>query len=336
LGADPAQIPAGVSEQAALFRSLLSGRRVLILLDDARDSTHIAMLLPGTAGSAVIVTSRKPLTELEGACRLPLADLDRTQSLELLTRIIGPERVSAEVQAAETVAELCAGLPLALRIVGARLATRPHWRIADLADRLADATTRLDELTIGDLSVRDTFAGSYTKLRSGSGPVTPARAFRLLGLWTGPDISSPAAAALFGVDLTAAERALETLLDEHLLQAAGSAGRYRFRDLLGVYAAERAREEEPPAATQAAVGRLLAWYLHSAMAANQAITPGNHPVLLGPPPEGVQPSEPPDADQAVRWFRTELSNLHAATQVAAARQDHKTAWKLTSALGAFT
>lgn len=305
LGADPAHIPAGVSERATMFRSLLSGRRVLILLDDARNSTHVAMLIPGTAGSAVIVTSRNPLTELQRACRVPLAAFSKIQSIELLTRIIGSARVQAEVQAAETVVELCAGLPLALRIVGSRLVTRPHWTIADLAERLAEPTTRLDELAVGDLSVRATLTASYTNLRSGSGPITPARAFRLLGLWTGPDISTPAAAALFGVDLSAAEHVLETLMDGHLLQAAGTAGRYRLRDLLGIYAAERAREEESPAEIQAAIGRLLAWYLHSVMA----------------------------PDQAVRWLRTELPNLHTAAQVAAAHHDHETAGKLAAALG---
>jgi DNA-binding SARP family transcriptional activator len=331
LGADPARIPSGESERAALFRSMLAGRRVLILLDDARDSGHIASLLPGTAGCAVIVTSRNPLADLPGARRLELGAMTGGQALELLSRIIGAERVQAEARAAAEVAGLCAGLPLALRIAGSRLAARPHWRIEDLAARLT-GPGRLDELAVGALSVRASFAASYAGLRGDRAGLTPARAFRLLGLWEGPDISPPAAAALFGVDVAAAEKALEALLDRHLLEPAGSAGRYRLQDLLGVYAAERAREEEPRAERHARVGQLLAWYLHSTVAADQVMAPGTRPVPLGRPPEGVRPSQPSGPDQAAGWLEAELPNLHAAVRAAAARQDHETAWQLAAAL----
>ena len=165
----------------------------------------VAPLLPGAAGCAVIVTSRNPLADLPGARRLPLAALTSGQALELLSRIIGADRVRAEASAA-AVAELCAGLPLALRIAGSRVAARPHWWVKDLAERLAGAAARLDELTVGDLSVRASFAVSYANLRAGPAAITPARAFRLLGLWGGPDISTPAAAALSGVDAAAARR----------------------------------------------------------------------------------------------------------------------------------
>jgi DNA-binding SARP family transcriptional activator len=276
LGVDPAQISAGEPERAAWFRSVLAGRRMLILLDDARDSSQVAPLLPGAAGCMVVVTSRSPLADLPGACRLPLETLASAEALELLSRITGAPRLRAEAGSAAKVAELCAGLPLALRIAGARLAARPHWKVKDLADRLAATTARLDELTVGDLSVRASFAASYARLRADPGGLAPARAFRLLGLWAGPDISTHAAAALFGVDPPAAEHALETLLDSHLLQPGRSAGRYRCHGLLGVYAAERAREEDSPADTDAAMSRLLAWYSRGAVAAGQAITPGPH------------------------------------------------------------
>ena len=292
-------------------------------------------LMPGTAGSAVIVTSRDHLIDLQGATRLSLVSLNTAQSLELLSEIIGADRVKAETQAAKTVAELCVGLPLALRIAGSRLATRPHWRIADLAVRLADSTDRLDELSVGDLSVRATFAVSYTNVRSCPELIASARAFRLLGLWPGPDISTPAAAAVFGVDLSTAEQALETLLDEHLLQAAGSAERYRLHGLPSVYAAERAREEESMTERQAAIRRLLAWYLHSAVAADEVMAPGNHPVPLGPLPEGIDPYQPSDSDQALQWLKTELRNLHAAAKMAAVHHYHETAWRLAAALRIF-
>jgi DNA-binding SARP family transcriptional activator len=335
LGGDPAQIPYGEAERAARFRSVLAGRRVLIVLDDARDSGQVVPLLPGVTGCAVIVTSRSPLADLPNVCQLSLKPLTSGQALELLSRIVGSPRLRAEAGPAANVAELCAGLPLAVRIAGARLAARPHWQVKELADRLADTAARLDELAVGDLSVRASFAASYVRLRADPGGLAPARAFRLLGLWAGPDISTPAVAALLGVDPHAAEHALETLLDSHLLQAGRSAGRYHCNGLLSVYAAERAREEDSPADTDAAMQRLLAWYLHSAVAASQAMAPGARPIPLGPLPEGLPPCEPYVPAQAVAWLTAELPNLRAAAQTAAAREDHQTSWKFTAVLSSF-
>jgi DNA-binding SARP family transcriptional activator len=335
LGADPAQIPVGVTARAAQFRSILAGRRVLIVLDDARDGAQIAPLLPGVAGCAVIVTSRNPLADAPAARRLQLASLASDQAIELLSKIIGSGRLRAEAPAAARVAELCAGLPLALRIAGSRLAARPHWRIEDLAGRLAGAAARLDELAVGDLSVRASFAVSYANLPAKAEPFPPARAFRLLGLWEGADTGVPAAAALFGVAVPVAEQALETLLDSHLLQPGCWAGRYRFHDLLGVYAAERSRAEESEAAVGAATGRMLAWYLHSTVAAHQALAPGTRPVPLGALPDGLEPARPAGPHEAVVWLKDELANLHAAVRMASARGDHETTWKLAMALCTF-
>jgi hypothetical protein len=241
------QAPAmGEAGQAAWLRSLLAGRRVLIVLDDARDSAQVAPLLPGSGGCAVLVTSRSTLADLPSAHRVALTVLTSAQALELLAAIIGTSRVAAEPRAAAQVAELCAGLPLALRIAASRLAARPTWRIADLAARLADADTRLDELAAGGLSVRASFAASYHHLPPGPAAITPSRAFRLLGLWPAPHIGAPAAAALFGVTQAAAETVLETLLDNHLLQPAWPVGYYRLHDLVRLYAAERAEAEESP------------------------------------------------------------------------------------------
>jgi hypothetical protein len=208
LGIDSATEPAGEAERSAQFRSMLAGRRVLILLDDARDNAQVAPLIPGTSGCAVIVTSRNPLSDVPGARQVPLTALTGDQALKLLSRIIGASRMRAGEQAAAAVTELCAGLPLALRIAGSRLAARPHWRIEDLAGRLANATARLDELAIGDLSVRASFDVSYGNLPHKDAAVPPARAFRLLSLWAGPDTGVPGAAALFGSTVPAAEQAL--------------------------------------------------------------------------------------------------------------------------------
>ena len=335
LGADPARISGGEAERAAQYRSILAGRRVLVLLDDARDSPQVQSLLPGTSGCAVILTSRGPLADLPGGRQVPLAAYPGDQALDLLSAIIGADRVAAEPQAAGSVATLCAGLPLALRIAGSRLATRPHWRIADLAGRLTDTTGRLDELTVGELSVRASFDVSYANLPTPAAGIMPARAFRLLALWTGPDTSTPAAAALLGVSVPAAGRVLETLLDSHLLEAGSRAGRYRFHDLLGVYAAERARAEESAASMDAALAGLLSWYLRAAVTADQVMAPGTRPVPLDQPVAPSWPGAPASPDDAVAWMKDELPNLHAAVRMAAARGDHRTAWKMAAALCTF-
>jgi DNA-binding SARP family transcriptional activator len=336
LGVDPGQAPPGESGQAAQFRSALAGRRVLIVLDDARDSGQVTPLLPGSAGCAVIVTSRSQLADLPGVRRLRLEPLHQDQSVDLLSAIIGADRVRAEAQVAEEIVGLCGGLPLALRIAGSRLATRPHWRLADLAARLTRDGGCLDELAVGDMSVRASFAISYGRLATGPARPSPAQAFRLLGRWSGPDISLPAAAALLGTDLPTAEQALEALLEAHLLEAAPSSlgGRYRLPGLLGAYAAERARAQEPPDMLHDALARLLSWYWHSTLAAASVITPGIVPVPACPPPDGIRPWIAPSADQAARWLAVELPNLHAVLREAAAREEHPTARQLAAILRA--
>jgi len=264
LGASPWQVPAGEDERAALLRSMLAGRRVLIVLDDARSTGQVVPLLPGTAGCAVIVTSRNVLAELTGARRVPLGPLSAGEGLELMSSMLGADRVAADTRAVTRLVDLCAGLPLALRITGSRLAARPQWRIREFTSRLAGPLTRLDELVAGSLSVRGSLAKSYVGLSAGPIGSTPARAFRLLSLWGGPDVSVPAAAALFDTDSFTAENILEMLSDRHMLEAADVPGRYRFPNLIGLYAAERAREDECPAERHAALGRLLDWYTHSA------------------------------------------------------------------------
>jgi tetratricopeptide (TPR) repeat protein len=250
--------------------------------------------------------------------------------------IIGAERAEAEPTAVREVIELCSGLPLALRIAGSRLLARPSWNVQDLADRLADAAVRLDELATGDLRVRASFAVSYGSLPPAAGDgVGPARAFRLLGLGFGPDIGVEAAAALLCVEPKQAERALETLLDSHLLQAGSAAGRYGFHDLLRIYATERACAQDSAADRDAALDRLLAWYVGSAINADHALLPGGRAVPTPSPVEGARPREFADGDEALCWLRTELPNLLAAVNRAARREDHQTTWRLSAALCTF-
>jgi DNA-binding SARP family transcriptional activator len=244
LGADATRIPPGEPERAAMYRSMIAGQRVLVVLDDARDSRHVAQLLPGTAGCAAIVTSRKLLADLPGARQLRLPGFTDDEAVELLAKIVGADRMEGDKRACRRLAELCGGLPLALRIAGTRLVCRPQWRVSDLTDRLADPARRLDELTVGDLSVRAAFAASYAGLRDDAhSDSMMARAFLLLASWAGGGITASAVAAILDTDIATAKVALEALFDRHLIEA-GAQGRYRMPSLLGLYAAERAREKE--------------------------------------------------------------------------------------------
>ena len=241
LGVDGRQVPVGEEERAALYRTRLAGRQMLIVLDNARDAAQVRPLLPGTASCAVLVTTRSRMPDLAGATLVDLGVLGDGDALALFTRIVGAERVSAEPEATAEVLLACAGLPLAIRICAARLASRAAWTIRTMADRLRREHRLLDELQAGDLAVRASFQVSFAALPAACQPgeVAPADAFRLLGLWQGASISAAAAGALFGASEYAAADALEVLVDAHLLESGGP-DRYQFHDLLRVYAAERA------------------------------------------------------------------------------------------------
>ena len=333
LGVEPDRIPATLEERAALYRTRLTDRRVLIVLDDARDSAQVRPLLPGSASCAVIVTSRHWLSDLAGSRLVDLDVLDDDEAEEMLTRIIGEDRVAAEPGPVGDVLRACAGLPLAIRIAGARLAARRGWTVSTMARRLADEQHRLDELTTGDLAVRACFEVSFTSLPQSAAPggVDPARAFRLLGLWQGPYISLQAAAALLDEEQDRVADALEILVDAHLLESTSSDW-YRFHDLLRTYAAERANAEEPAQATQAAISRLLHWYLRSADAAAYLINPLRDRVPLDRERSSAPVLTFASTDETLTWSRLERDNLVAATRQAAAEELHEVAWKLPVAI----
>ena len=249
LGVDGDKVPAHDDERAALYRTRLTGRRVLILLDNARDAAQVRQLLPGSSSCAVLVTTRNRTPDLVSTRFVDLNVLEDTEALALFSRVVGEERAAAEPDATAEVLVACAGLPLAIRICAARLAARRQWRIATLAARLRNEHRRLDELSIGDLAVRASFQVSYDSLRSPGRGIDPARVFRLLGLWQGASISLPAAAALVGASEDDSADALETLVDANLLESPAPDW-YRFHDLLRVYATERAQAEEPEAARE--------------------------------------------------------------------------------------
>ncbi|MFI9719724.1 BTAD domain-containing putative transcriptional regulator [Streptomyces sp. NPDC052396] len=239
LGVDAAAMPEGLGELARYYRSCVSGRRLLIVIGNARSEEEVRPLLPGTSGCGVLVTSRGRLAALEGARSIVLGELSREESLELLTRIVGPQRVAREPQAASRIVELCAGHPLALRVSGARLAARAHWSLARLANRLADQHRILDELELGDLLVRARLEETYAACRE------DARA-TLLALATLGTSPFPLSSAVLAVGRPAEEtqNLIDELVDSHLLAVHdGAADCYRMHPLTWVMAWEQARAE---------------------------------------------------------------------------------------------
>jgi DNA-binding SARP family transcriptional activator/tetratricopeptide (TPR) repeat protein len=255
-GVDPGRIPEPVDERVALLRSTVAGRRVLFLLDNAASPAQVRPLLATQRGCAVLITSRTPLTGLDGHAHLELDVLGEDDARHLLARLAGAERVAAEPDAAAEIARLCGGLPLAVRAVGARLAARRHWPLSVLAGRLQDEHRRLDELTAGDLEVRASLELSYRAVAE------PERlAFRRLGALGVPDFSPWLLVPLMNVPLADVERIADRLADAQLLDHAGMECyghvRYRMHDLIRIYAGERDRAEETTNDRRDAIRRTL-------------------------------------------------------------------------------
>ncbi|MER5405015.1 BTAD domain-containing putative transcriptional regulator [Streptomyces sp. NPDC002769] len=270
LGHPASSIPDSLEERAALYRSVLDGRRVLVLLDNARDAAQVRPLLPGMEGCAALVTSRVRMVDLAGAHLVDLDVMSPEEALQLFTKIVGQERVASEREAALDVVAACGFLPLAIRIAASRLAARRTWTVSVLAAKLGDERRRLDELQAGDLAVKATFELGYGQLEPAQ-----ARAFRLLGLADGPDISLAAAAAVLDLPVDDTEDLLESLVDTSLLESAAP-GRYRYHDLVRLYARACAeRDEQPPSERDAALSRLLDFYLATAAGVYAIERPGD-------------------------------------------------------------
>jgi DNA-binding SARP family transcriptional activator len=332
LGVDGREIPVDDDERAARYRTVLAGRRMLIVLDNARDAAQVRSLLPGSASCAVLVTTRSRMADLASTRLVDLNVLDDDEALTLFTRVVGDERAAVEPEATAELLLACAGLPLAIRICAARLATRSGWTIQVMANRLRDTRRRLDELRVGDLAVRASFQVSFTTLPASAQPdgIDPADAFRMLGLWDGPSISSAAAAALFGTTEDLASDALEILVDARLLEST-SPDRYKFHDLLRVYSSERAVADLPEQARNAAIARLLEWYMRTADAASTAVSPDRYdiPLVAG---GAAAPLSFSTAEEALAWYDGERVNLVAATSQAAESGLHDIAWRLPAPL----
>jgi tetratricopeptide (TPR) repeat protein/transcriptional regulator with XRE-family HTH domain len=315
LGVPPDRVPPGPDAQEGMYRGLLADRKVLIVLDNARDERQVRPLLPASPASLVVVTSRNQLSGLaaaDGARLLSLDVLSHGEAVQLLTVRVGRVRATAEPEAITEIATLCACLPLALAVAAARATVRPSFRLAALAAELRDAAGRLDALDADDptANVRAVFSWSYQQLSAEA-----ARMFRLLGLHPGPDITAPAAASLAATDQQRARRLLRELARAHLITE-HVPGRYAFHDLLRAYAAAQAGDIESEPDREAAIGRLLDHYLHSAYAAALIMYSTREPITLAPPRPGTVLEPVDEFHQAMAWFQAEYRVLLAATALA--------------------
>jgi tetratricopeptide (TPR) repeat protein/transcriptional regulator with XRE-family HTH domain len=334
LGVPPGQIPPGPQAQAGLYRSLLADKRMLIVLDNARDEQQVRPLLPASPASLVLVTSRSQLGGLaaaEGARLISLDVLTHGEAVQLLATRLGTARAAAEPAAADRIASLCAHLPLALAVAAARAAARPGFPLAALAAELADAAGRLDTLDAGDpgSSVRAVFSWSTRQLTGEA-----ARMFRLLGIHPGPDITVPAAASLAALAEAGARRLLQGLARAHLI-AEHVPGRYAFHDLLRAYAAEQVHHTDGDTGRREATGRVLDHYLHTAAGAALLLDPAKEPIVLAPPRPGAAAGQPAGHRQALAWFEAEHEVLLAAVSLAAKSGFDSHAWQLPWAMTPF-
>ncbi len=333
LGAPPYRIPGDTEGRAALYRSMLDGKRMLIVLDNARDVAQVRPLLPGSPGCLVVVTSRNELTGLvaaEGAVPLTLDVLSDAEAREMLARRLGRDRVAAEPEATGEIIEACAGLPLALGIAIGRACARPKRSLGELAAELQDARGRLDVLEAdAATNVRAVLSWSYDQLSE-----TAARVFRLLGLHPGPDISLSAAASLAGLTRAQAGTALRELARTHMV-AEYLPARFTFHDLLRAYAADLADRHDSEPERRAAQHRVLDHYLHTATAAAQRFSPHRPPLRLAPAQPGVVPADATDREQASAWFDAEGPVLLALIGYADANGFDTHAWQIPWTLGPF-
>jgi transcriptional regulator with XRE-family HTH domain/tetratricopeptide (TPR) repeat protein len=331
LGVHPERLPADAEGLAALYRSVLAGRRMLVLLDNAADVAQVRPLLPASPDCLVIVTSRRELAALaarEGARLLQLDVLSEQEANELLVTRLGRERAVAEPWAVTELAALCARLPLALSVVVARAAAAPNLSLSALAAELTELGGRLDALDVGDpaANVRTVLSLSYRHL-----PEKAARMFRLLGLHPGPDISAAAAASLAGVPVAAARVALRDLTRASLLTEV-AAGRYAFHDLLRAYAAEQGTSPEGVANT---TRRMLDHYLHAAHQAHRVLYPGRELIGLDALAAGVTRETFGGKASALAWLEAEYQVLLKVTDVAARTGFDAHAWRLPVVLWTF-
>ncbi|EWM15653.1 regulatory protein AfsR [Kutzneria sp. 744] len=307
-GVSPNSTPADLDERAAMYRSVLAQRRVLVVLDDAADARQIQHLLPGSATCAVLVTSRRRLPEMQWDEQAELEGMSREEALTLFSRTIGAERAGKEPEAVAEVVDACGRLPLALRITAAKLVDRPQWTVRSLADKLARERGRLSELRVGSLEVEATFHLGYGQLDA-----TSARAFRLMSLPEGPGLSLPAAAAVVGEPEPSAEPVVERLVDLNMV-ASPAPDHYAYHDLLRLFARQRAVQTDSTQDRIAAMVRLGDHYLGTAATAGWLIQAPAQPrekFCVKPYAGGVHLA---DLKSAFTWFEDQQPALLASAR----------------------
>lgn len=329
LGIDGSAIPDDDEERADLYRSRMASKRVLVVLDGADNEDQIIPLLPAGQGCAVIATSRARLSGLPGAHLVDIDVFDVERSLEMLTKIVGESRILTERDAAAELVTLCGGLPLAIRIAGARLASRPHWRLDVLVARLRNTVRRLDELSYRGLVLRSNIGLSYRTLS-----VVARSLFRRFALITTPDFPAWTAAALLDVDPFDAYEVVESLVEAQLLdtvQYPGEHLRYRFHDLIRVYATERLHDEESDANRTEAVARLLGAWISRAEHAHRKEYGGDYTTLHGDAPRWHGAAELEEIDEIgdpMEWLESERRSLVSAVHLAAEHGMTEVCWDL--------
>ncbi len=337
LGFDGSRIPTRTDDRARAYRTALASERAIILLDNAATESQIRPLLPGNPQSLVFITSRDRLPTVVGAISISLDALEPASALQLLNKIVGGSRISAEEDAAQQVVSLCAHLPLAIRVAGAKLVSRPHWGVARLADRLRDESRRLSELSVGDLDVRGTFMLSYDGLSS-----EHQRAFRRASAVAGPDFTSWSLAALLDCEVERAEQLAEDLVAAQLLETptedATGEVRYRFHDLLRVFAREQLTKSESADECHAAVERALGATLSLAKRGLFLLSPHSRrdnvetkATLWRVPQDVAERTQRRPYD----WFDAEYSCLIASIRQAHKEKLWECAWELTETLHYF-
>jgi DNA-binding SARP family transcriptional activator len=329
VGVDGASIPEPLAERAALWRSTLAGRRVLVVLDNAADTAQVRPLLPGTGGSRVLVTSRHRMGDLDATETVSLDVLAAGPARELFTVLAGARRAAAEPAAVDALLRDCGYLPLAIRVAGGRLRARPSWRVSDLLALLREAGGRLGELAVGDRSVASAFQVSYTQL-----PAAQQRLFRLLGLLPGAGVDRWGAAALAGTGTGEVVPSLAALVDAHLLEEPAP-GRYRFHDLLREHARQVVAADEPADERRRAEERLLDYYLAVAERANRLLLARRGLPWAGPMTRPAAVPTLDDYQAAWDWLEAERADLLAAVRHAARTGRYEHAWRLPYHLGFF-
>lgn len=304
-----ATVPEGLDEATALYRSVLAGRRVMVVLDNARDTQQVAPLLPGCPGAAVMVTSRRSLTDLPGFRQISIGGFAEAEALQLLAEVSGEARLGAERQAALEAIRLAAGLPLAIRLIGARLAARPNWPFSHIVEQLRDEHHRLDALGMDRRGVRANIAVSAELLSGSDDPIDRAasRVLTFLGLLDGPDFSTSVCARLVDEPDFVVGAGLERLVDLSLLESTAPR-RYRFHDLIRVYAREQALQHLPVGEQESALSRVVQLYTAVAWHGHRSTHPTSHRLALAT----VRPAstvEFADPSACLAWLDEERSNI---------------------------